>query len=332
MAYNNNWNNSNNNYNGGNGGKYNNRGGGKKKDAPGQLSTSSVFLNNADKGKFLQIKYWAKTMGMEIGSYQPNTILTPEVINNTERFGHVFSYQSLCEIVDMCEEILDSMKETGTFETSAVLAGQKRDTIVEISNGDNLGLPTGIYLVIYRNVDQGRRSTSFNFYPFASTVIMKGYNRNTGEAVDKVKPTGDFKKFLTCIREAMKAFTLAQAHAVNELVHVDKAKTRSVIFQIAQNMGISAGSFNDGSSYQKSGNKGNYQQNGNNGYQRKSQPGQYNPGGQYNNQQSNYQPGSYPARQPSYQEKIDAVITNEPTEVVMDASVLRQTNSLDSLG
>lgn len=323
MAYNNNWSNK--------------KGGGKKKDAPAQLTTSSIFLNNSDKGKFLQIKFWARTMGMEIGSYQPNTMLTPEIINNTERFGHVFSFKTLCDLVDVCEDILDGVKGTGTFETSAILAGQKKDTIIEISNGDNLGLPTGIYLVIYKNVDQGRRSTTFNFYPFSSTIVMKGYNRNTGEAIDKVKPTGDFKKFLTCIREAMKALTLAQAHVVNELVHTEKAKTRAVIFQIAQNMGISAGTYNDGSAYNKypskNNNSNNYQQNQNNGYQRKSQPGQYNPGGQYNNNQyPNYQPGTYPARQPSYQEKANAVITNEPTEVVMDANVLRQTNSLTDLG
>ena len=335
MAYGNNWNNNNNNYNGGNG-KYNsNRGGGKKgnNNNPAQLSTSSIFLNNQEKGKFLQIKFWSRTMGIEVGAYQPNSQLTPEVMNNVQRFGHVFAFQTLCELVDVCEDILDSMKSTGTFETSAILAGQKRDCIIEVSNGDNLGLPTGIYLVIYKNVDPGRRSTSFEFYPFTSTVVMKGYNRNTGEAVDKVKPVGDFKKFLTCIRESMKALTLAQAHAVNELAHADKSKTRAIIFQIARNMGIDPSNFNDGSAYQKSGNKGGYQQNGNNGYQRKSLPGQYNPGGPYNNtQQSNYQPGSYPARQPSYQEKIDAVITNEPTEVVMDASVLRQTNSLNDLG
>ena len=331
MAYNNN-NYGNRNYNNNNGGKYNG-GGGKKNSQPAQFFTNSIFLGNPEQGKFLQIKFWSKTMGIDIGTCQPNVPITSEVIANSMKFGHVFAFQTLCELVDICEDVLESIKTTGTFETTALLAGLKKDAVIEISNGDNLNLPKGIYLVLYKNVDAGRRTPNFNYYPFASTVVMKGYNCNTGEATEKVKPTGDFKKFMTCIRESMKAFTLAQAHAINELSHNEKVRTRTLLYQIGQKMGLDTSSFNDGGVYQKQsnnnngGNRGGYQQPYNNGYQRKSQPGQYNPGGPYGGNG-----GTYPARQPSYPEEVNAVVTNEPTEVTMDASVLRQANSLSDLG
>lgn len=58
---------------------------------------------------------------------------------------------------------MESLKQTNTFESVAIEGNQKKDVIIEISNGSNINQPMGLYLVIYKNVDAGKRTNTLRF-------------------------------------------------------------------------------------------------------------------------------------------------------------------------
>ena len=312
-----------------------------KRSAVG-YTTNSLFIDNAQAGKFLQIKFWNKTMGIDIGIYDNNLPLTQEVIQNANRFGHVFGFHTLFDLYEICLSVQQSLKESGTFQPMAILAGQNKNAIIEISNGSNIDQVEGIYLVIYKNLDDGKRSQTYDFFPFGHSDIMKSYNHNTGEFMNGNINYGDFKKLILCLKESSKAFTLAQAHVLQEINHAKQTTMVDGLIAIANSLGIDlnksttasnsgyrtngkssynrSGSGNGGNGYQNRGNASGYRST----FQRSSQPGQWGNNGYPNNGNQNT---PYPTNDTRRNNAAPAY--QEPTNVSIESTQLQQVSMSD---
>lgn len=304
---------------------FNANGGKAAQKANNDTQTDGVMLVNDKMGKFLRTRFWNRFMGIDIGTYQPGAPLDYNTVRNAQVFGHVFSFSTLFELADICEEVLESLKQTNQFESTATEANQKKDVIVEISNGSNINMPSGIYLVIYKSVDTGKRTNMLDFYQFSGTHYLRGYDHNTGHAKEDIKLTGEFKKFTLMLKEAAKSFTMAQAHAVKDAGKMDRMAQINMLTAMSASMGIdiaqsvqSATSRTTGqSSFKRDQNAPAATQQRPMQYQRQSQPGQWNRGGQYG--QNNFQ----------RQQQAMASISDEPVDINLDAATLQQV-SLDS--
>ena len=308
--------------------RFNNGGGSAKSAAPksNDTQTDGVMLVNDKMGKFLRTRFWNRFMGIDIGTYQPGAPFDFNTVRNAQVFGHVFSFSTLFELADICEEVLESLKQTNQFESTATEANQKKDVIVEISNGSNINMPAGIYLVIYKSVDTGKRTNMLDFYAFSSTKYLRGYDHNTGAAKEDIKKIGEFKKFTMMLKEAAKAFTMASAHAAKDATKLDKLGMLNTMTALAASMGVdvqqsvtAATSRTSGqTSYRRDNNQsgGNSQQPAQ--FQRRSQPGQWNRGGQYGGQNNYQRPQQNPNGAGMNQ------ITDEPVDINLDAATLQQ--------
>lgn len=306
--------------------------------------TDGVLLVNEKMGKFLRTRYWNRFMTIDIGTFQPGTPVDYNTIRNAQVFSAVCSFSTMFSLRMIMEEVLESLKQTNTFESTAVDGNQKKDTIIEISNGSNINQPMGLYLVIYKNVDSGRRTNIFEVYPFTSCKIMRGYDHNTGSCKEDVKAIGEFKKFKMIVDEACKAFTMAQAHSVKEASKMERLSGINALAAIGASMGVdlmksvtvatSGGSRTTGqSSYNRSNNNG-YGNNNNNGlgpnpnnYRRTSQSGQWNRGGQYGGNRQN----GAPNEATSYQQTQNAMnqINDEPVDINLSSATLQQVSLED---
>lgn len=304
--------------------------------------TDGVLMSNEKMGKFLRTRYWNRFLTMEIGTVQPGVVLDFTAIRNAQTFNAVCSFSTMFALRMVCEEVIESLKQTNTFESTAVNGNQKGDTIIEISNGSNINQPMGIYLVIYKNVDTAKRTNQFEAYPFASCKVMRGYDHNTGSSKDDIKAIGEFKKFYTIIDEACKAFTMAQAHAVKEASKMERLSTMNALAAIGASMGVdlmksvttaatTGGARTSGqSSYNRPSGGNSYGGNNAGGpnpnnYRRTSQGGQWNRGGQYGSNRGSYQNTNSQMNGGGAQ----AAVANEPVDVTLSAATLQQVNLED---
>lgn len=203
-----------------------------------QLTTTGPTLFNESAGKFLNFNYWGKFASIEIGVMGPGSPMTWDARKNAQLVKQVIGFGDLSELQDVCEEILDSIKNAGTFTSTAVKIGARQDAIVEINNGSTLGMAPGIYLVIYKNLDSTNRTNNMEFYPFNSSKVIRGYDHNTGSGKEDIAKIGEFKKFYRMVKEAVKAFTLAQAHAIEVVHEGEKLATFRVLSALTAAMGI----------------------------------------------------------------------------------------------
>lgn len=199
--------------------------------------TPALRLINETAGKFLNVYYWNRCVTAEIGSFQPGSQFDYTMIRNSAKISQCMSFTTIHELLAICEDVLTSIKETGTFTPVAIENG-KKDSIVEISNGSNIGRGPGIYLVIYKQVDSGRRTNNMDLYPFGSTKVILNYDHNSGNGKEDIRPSGDFKKFVFILKEAAKAFTMAQAHAISELKKTEKMATYFGLSAIASALNV----------------------------------------------------------------------------------------------
>lgn len=202
-----------------------------------ERSTGPTLYNNKA-GKFLNFNYWGRYANIEIGSVQPGTTMTWDVRKNAQKVSQSIPFENLSELWDICEEVIDSLKNTGTFTSSGIRLGMNQDSVVEINNGSTINMAPGIYLVIYKNLDSSNRTNNLEIYPFDNSRIMRGYDHSTGMVKDDFGKVGQFKKFFRMIKEATKAFTMAQAHSVQVLSKNDKLSTFKALSAISTAMGI----------------------------------------------------------------------------------------------
>lgn len=283
--------------------------------------TDGILFVNNQVGRFMRTRFWNRCMGIDIGSFPPGTQIDYDTIRNAQMFGHVFAFSTVFELETICEEVLESIKNTGRFESMATEAGQKKDVIVEISNGSNINMPGGIYLVIYKSVDAGRRTNLLEAYPFGATKVMTNYNHLTGASTEDIRATGDFKKFVMCLKEAAKALTMAQAHVIHDVHKNEKLATFNALAAIATGLGVDLGKLPDANRTTGQSTYSRKQQA--QSYQRQSTPGQWN------HNQYNPQPQQQQQRQPQpmngYQQTQAALaaISDEPVDIALDVANLQ---------
>lgn len=298
------------------------RQGGATQQSDNVTSTGINFINESV-GKFMNFNYWGRTVSIEIGVCPAGSPLTWDVKKNAQLFRQVFSFTSLADLCEMCDEVYDSVKTSGGFTPVGVRVGSKKDAIVELSNGENLGLQTGIYLVIYKNLDNTNRTNMLEFYQFDNTKFIRSYNHSTGAGKEDINKLGEFKKFRRAVNEAANAFTMAQAHTISELKKGDKMAAFKALAAVSAAMGVDMtpsllGTKTVGSSSYSQG-SGSSQ-----GYQKKAY-------GQSNYQRSSYnaprQGGTFerPATPPpaGFQPNITSM-ADEPVDINLDLKALQE--------
>lgn len=202
------------------------------------VSTNGPVLFNAGAGKFLTINFWNRCASLEIGSVAPGTPMTWDVRQSAQKCSLVISFEALSELWDICEEVLDTLKNTGKFTSSGIRIEPKMDSIVEISNGENIGKAPGIYLVLYKNLDQNGRTNDVEFYPFVDSKILREYDHVSGSSKLDISHVGQFKKFYRTIKEGCKAFTMAYAHTVDLSGMPSKMQAIAQMNRIAASLGV----------------------------------------------------------------------------------------------
>lgn len=305
---------------------------GSRSKTEANCSTSGVILPNDKVGKFLRTSFWNGTLGLEIGTYAPGTTLNHETVRNAQVFGHVFSFSTIFELKEICDDVMDALHHTNTFESTATEAGQKKDIILEISNGSNINMTPGIYLVIYKNVDSGKRSNSYEIYPFGATRVLRGYDHSSGTAKEDIKANGNFKKFIKILDEAANAFTMAQAHAVANVRKSEKMATFTALSAIAAGMGVDVTkSVNDSTRVSS---QPNYSRKSDTQQKPEQYRRQYQPNGQWNGNNNRSYPGNNSQNrygQNNYQQTREtmAAISDEPVDINLDAATLQNVNIND---
>ena len=314
MPYNNGqtYNNTNSRFGGGRSGGYprqGGQGGGRRNSGNDNASNTTGFtLANERAGKFLNFSYWNKCLTLEIGTYPAGTPFSFDVAKNANKLSQAISFSGIHELHCVCEDILTAMKETNAFTSTAVTVGSNKDCLVEISNGRNINMPAGIYLVIYKNLDSGKRTNIMEFYPFTSTKVLLDYDHNTGAGREDIRANGDFKKFCFGVKEAAKAFTMAAAHAVIEAKKYDKMATFMALSAIGAALGVD---MNKQLQEKRSSGQASY---GGGGYPRQGGQGGGWASGRFNGN---------PNAGGGYQQKpaLEAV-NNDPVDITLDASTL----------
>lgn len=236
----------------------------KGKSFSDNVTTTGYSLDNIRAGKFLNINYWGKTTMIEIGTCPNGVPITWEVKKNAQKLNQVLTYAALSDLCDICEEIMSDIKKSGTFTSTAINVGSKKDSMIEISNGINIGMPNGIYLVIYKGLDQAKKTNIMDVFPFGGTMYYQNYDHNTGSHQEAIRKLGDFKKFYHGIAESVKAFTMAQAHVIEETKKGEKLSTFKAMSAIGAALGVDFSAItpyekksNGNSSYNKSNYNGN---------------------------------------------------------------------------
>lgn len=291
------------------------------------ISTNGVAFINNNTSRMLNVNYWGRNMSLEIATVPMGTPMTWEARKSASTLKQVISYHSLSDFVEICEDIIASVKSSGRFISSAIRCGSKGDCMIEISNGENINMPTGIYLVIYKGIDQSNRTNIMEFYQFDGTKVIHEYNHATGSMKEDISKIGEFKKFVKTLKSAEGAFTMAHAHTVAEVKKGDKLAAFKALAAISSSMGVdltkdllekkSSGS----SSYtrnQQSG--GGYQRKYSGGYQ-KGGSGYNAPRGGYGNRQNSATFENQ--NNPTYQAAM-AAINNDPIDLNLDMSQLQE--------
>lgn len=207
---------------------------------PPQASTTGIQLTNTRAGRFLNFNFWGRYGTIAIGAVPPGQAITWDVVKNTQAVQQNLQFGDLSELQDICEEVMESLKNAGTFTSTAIKCTNNKGTecMVEISNGTNLNLGMGLYLVIYKNLDSGNRAGQIEYYPFSETKVIRGYDPNTGAGKEDIIKVGEFKKFYRAVKEATKAFTMAQAHAVSVNQNNDRLSIFKALAAMTGALGI----------------------------------------------------------------------------------------------
>lgn len=194
---------------------------------------------NYDTHEKLSILYWDSSIGFVISKFTENSSGgIVEDTNNSTRItvkGHTAS-----ALASVAEEALNAMKhgDISSFESTGIPCGSQFNNMVEISNGSNIGRDTGLYLVLYKDISEERKTSNRAVYTFSSKVAVKGYNSETGEGRSIAMKSQEFKDFKRTITDFSGSMNLAFAHSVKEATKFEKMATAKVLSLICANMGI----------------------------------------------------------------------------------------------
>lgn len=213
-----------------------------KKSSNQDSATNGVRLTNYDAMRYMNINYWKRALSIDIGPIPQGVTRSnpaPWDWNASKPTMHMaMTFTSLTVLEEICDEVWESIKKTGSFTNVGAPCGADLNHLVEINNGSTIGQPAGIYIVLYKDRDQSGRAQSYDFYPCSSRVIERDYDPNTGNSTKDITKTQDFKDFRRCIHEAVSAFTMAYAHSVQEVQHLEKLSILNQISAICAHNGI----------------------------------------------------------------------------------------------
>lgn len=265
--------------------------GGSKSSKERDVNTNGFILRNEQTGKFLKVDYFNRCMTFTIGTAPAGQPLDYQTIRNAQSIYQTLVFNQMFTLRDICDEVAESLKTTGTFTSTGTDAGANDDCCIEISNGSNINEQPGIYLVIYKDIDRNTgRTNSCDYYQFGTGKFYRDYNHRTGQRQIDSNKSAQFKMFSEAIHEACSAFTMAHAHAVQDAAKFDKLQTFRALSAMATSMGIdltvepkfeqkksgSTGGWNRGNNnnglggaQRKNGNWNSFN-GGNNGYQKRS--------------------------------------------------------------
>lgn len=300
----------------------NSRGGGSKSSKDRDVNTNGFILRNEKTGKFLKVDYFNRCMTFTIGTAPAGQPLDYQTIRNAQSIYQTLVFNQMFTLRDICDDVAEAIKSTGTFTSTGTDAGANDDCCIEISNGSNINEKPGIYLVIYKDIDRNTgRTNSCDYYEFGTGKFYRDYNHRTGQRQVDTSKSAQFKMLTEAVHEACSAFTMAHAHAVQEASKFDKLQTYRALSALATGLGVdltseskfeqktsgTSGNWNrgknngngNGGGYQKkSGGWGSY---GGNGYQKRS-------GGVFENGGNKSFGGGYQQNQPTQSD--DAVDVN----------------------
>ena len=318
----------NNNFSGGGGNRFPRNNNPRTGNQSKEDSTQGPILFNTKAGKFLQFDYWGRYATLRIGTVAPGTPMTFDARRNANTTNQILSFGDLSDLQDACEEVMESLRNAETFTSSAVCVGSTGNALVEINNGSNIGQGPGIYLVIYKDLDQSNRTNSMDVYPFTVTKVLHTYDPTTGNAKEDLTKFGQFKKFYRMVKEAAAAFTMAMAHSVTVAEKPNRLIQFKTMAAISQQLGVTISkeleaaiatpTGNDGGSGRSwgGGSRGSFG-GGNRGNYGGSRPYGSNAGGNYGGQ-APAQPAAAPAMA-SLNDPIDISLSmSDLTNVSMD--------------
>ena len=237
-------------------------------------NTSGVRFMNYDKMKYLAINYWKKACTIDIGIIPAGMSRGSGASWNWKdtppaNIHLSLTFNTLTTLESNCDEVWEALKKTGTFSNIGAICGLDLNNMVEINNGSTLGMETGIYLVLYKNIDQNTgKPGNMEVYPFATREVIRNYDYRTGQKMSDTNALQEFKDFRRIIHEACSALTMAYAHTVSESINPAKTSIAAALGSISKKLGVdgtsssaSIGTNQQGSTYNKSQYKGQYQGN-----------------------------------------------------------------------
>lgn len=267
-----------------------------RKTSDDDVNTNGIMLRNYDQRKFLTCSFWNKAVTIEIGTIPEGAESDFTVMRRVQTIKQVMSFSTLTTLESICEDVLSSIKKTGQFAPVGAPCGAKFNNMIEISDGSNLGLNKGIYLVIYKDWDANRMTNRMDVYPFSVRTVIRGYDHNTGRCTEDIDKVRDFKDFYLWVREACKAFTYAQAHTVMEVSKKERKSSSKMLFAISASLGIDVGA-----DVLQPVSRSKSQSTASGGYKKsRFDGGNYEHRGNYRNSSTGYRGGStggYPRRQ-----------------------------------
>lgn len=213
-------------------------GGGPQQRAQRESTDGQSLFNDAT-GKILDFSYWGNYVNLAIITAPPGTPLDWSTKRSAQnRTTCALSFSSLSQFWDICDEVMDSLKNSGSFAQAGLRVGSKQDVIIELNDGTKLGQPSGIYLAIYKGIDQSGRASSVDYYPFPATRVIRGYDHTTGRMKDDVTKVGQFKEFWRLVKSATKAFSLAEAHVHRSVGRNDRLRGQAALNAMAAKLGV----------------------------------------------------------------------------------------------
>ena len=200
----------------------------------------------------LTVNYWDGSMAVIVSALvrDANGRLQEDE-NNTLRLT-VKPY-TIATFASECEDIRHEVKANGGhFASAGIPCGNASSNMIEISNGANIGRDPGIYLVLYKDIDEKRTPGSMMVYTFAARTVVKNYNHKTG-AGDVVKlKSQEFKDFSRTMEDFVSGMNMANAHAYKEATKYERAASSRTMAIVAASLGVDLGaSYSGGNNSRK---------------------------------------------------------------------------------
>ena len=205
----------------------------------GTYGSGPIFKNN-ETGQFLSVGYWESTMKLSFGNFTEGSgDYQKTTYDGTQ--NQVIGYHDISALYDACDVVSKQLDETGKFAPRGIRAGKKRNNILLLSPGTEYGMPSGIYLFLFKDLDSDNRTNTAAYYRFGANtqMVVRSYDAVSGTIEES--PSGvlaEFKSFVKCVREAQSAFTNAHAYSIKHMMKDETFYTIRALAAVGRQMGL----------------------------------------------------------------------------------------------